>query len=149
MATGPEQELDLTRLVAIVLFLIVGGLFARMFFHNYVSGPARAADTLVGRFEAMRTSGFNPGPPPIPGTAGYEQMHRAPVSHDWRRASQAEADPRYEKTLARQTFAGDMGKLDSCLYQHHYRRQCGTSHATGPPGIGPRSCLWVRQSCWS
>ncbi len=140
MATGPEQELDLTRLVAIVLFLIVGGLFARMFFHNYVSGPARAADTLVGRFEAMRTSGFNPGPPPIPGTAGYEH-------HDWRRASQAEADPRYEKTLARQTFAGDMGKPRSCLYQHHYCCQRRSSHATGPPGIGPRSCLWVRQSC--
>ncbi len=76
MATGSGQELDLTRLVVIVLFLIVGGIYCRTFFHNYVSEPARAADSSARQLETIRTSGFPPGPAPTPGIAGYERMHR-------------------------------------------------------------------------
>ncbi|MCK4324794.1 MAG: hypothetical protein KAW89_09710 [Armatimonadetes bacterium] len=76
MATGPGEELDLTRVVVIVLFLIVGSIYCRTFFHNYVSEPARAADSSVRQLETMRTSGFAPGPAPTPGLPGYERMHR-------------------------------------------------------------------------
>ncbi len=57
MATGPGKELDLTRLVVIVLFLIVGGIYCRTFFYNYVSGPARAADRVVGPIEKRQMFG--------------------------------------------------------------------------------------------
>ena len=60
MATRSGQELDVTRLTAIVLFLIVGGLFARMFFHNYVSVPAKAVALAMERAEHWRTTGTLP-----------------------------------------------------------------------------------------
>ena len=73
MATRSGQELDLTRLVAIVLLLIVGGIFARTFFRNYVSEPARVADTTVQYLEVSRASGRSPMPPPVPpGAPGYD-----------------------------------------------------------------------------
>ena len=76
MATGPGQELDMTRLVAIVLFLIVGGIFLRTFFQNYVSEPARAAEKMDGQLEIMRAQGGTAGPAPLPGLPGYERMHQ-------------------------------------------------------------------------
>ncbi len=63
MATGPGQELDPTRLMVIVLFLIVGGIFVRTFFHNYVSVPAKAVDLYVDRAETYRTRGVLPDLP--------------------------------------------------------------------------------------
>jgi len=51
MATRSRQPLEVNRLVAMVLFLIVAGLFARMFFFNYVSAPAQRVDFLLGRVE--------------------------------------------------------------------------------------------------
>ncbi len=63
MATDPGHKLDQTRLVIIVLFLIVGGLLFRTFFHNYVSEPARAAAKQEGQLETARKA----GPAMIPG----------------------------------------------------------------------------------
>ena len=74
MATRSGQELDPTRLVVIVMFLIVGGLFARTFFHNYVSVPAKTVGLAVERAEIYRTRGSLPGLP-LDGPANpyYEQ----------------------------------------------------------------------------
>ncbi len=66
MATGPRQELDLTKLVVIVLFLIVGAIYCRTFFHNYVSEPARAAGRVVGPIEKTQMFGPSMAPPMLP-----------------------------------------------------------------------------------
>ena len=63
MTTRYGQELDLTRLMVIVLFLIVGGLFGRMFFHNYISEPARRVGEKLERAEKYRTRGLTPDLP--------------------------------------------------------------------------------------
>ena len=75
MATGSGQELDMNRLVVIVLFLIVGGIFFRTFFQNYISEPARTADRQAHVLETLRTSGFR-GSAPTPGIPGYERARR-------------------------------------------------------------------------
>ncbi len=77
MATGPGQELDLTRLVAIVLFLIVGVIYARGFAHHYFFESARAAQRAQHGLETARASG--PLPPiatPAPGNPLYERFQR-------------------------------------------------------------------------
>jgi len=63
VATRSGQELDMTRLTVIVLFLIVDVIFVRMFFHNYVSEPARAASLWMDRAETYRTRGVLPDLP--------------------------------------------------------------------------------------
>ncbi len=81
MATDPGKKLDRTRLVVIVLFLIVGGLLFRTFFHNYVSEPARAAEKRERLLEAARKAGPAMIPPMVPAgplreyvTTGDEQI---------------------------------------------------------------------------
>jgi len=54
MLTSSEQELDLTRLVVIVMFLIVGSIYARTFFHNYVSKPASDVALVMDRCAQYR-----------------------------------------------------------------------------------------------
>lgn len=74
MATSSGQELDPTRLMVIVLFLIVGVIFVRMFFHNYVSEPARAVSLSMDRAETYRTRGVLPDlPMDGPANPYYEQ----------------------------------------------------------------------------
>ncbi len=70
MATGSKQQLDRNRLAAIVLFLIVGGIFVRTFLHNYVSEPARLADRMAGELEKMRAAGSST----IPSGPGREYI---------------------------------------------------------------------------
>jgi len=89
MATDSGQELDLmdlTRLVVIVLSLIVGGIFFRTFFHNYVSEPARAAAGSIARAERHRTTGTLPlFPREGPASPFYEQaqlMHEYVITGD-------------------------------------------------------------------
>jgi len=67
MATDLRLPLDVSRLVAIVLFLIVGGLFFRTFFHNYYTVPARDATNAVlyresVESESERPPGMSPSP---------------------------------------------------------------------------------------
>jgi len=76
MATGPGPELDMNRAVVIVLFVIVGGIFFRTFFQNYISEPAHAADKQAYYLETMRANGGPPGPPITPGMPGYERVRR-------------------------------------------------------------------------
>ncbi len=96
MATGSGQELDLTKLVAIVLFLIVGGVYCRTFFHNYVSEAARAADRVVGPLDEIRAAGsattllprLEPGPTRDYIATGDEQAKRQLIrdaKRGWRR----------------------------------------------------------------
>ena len=95
MATGSGQELDLTRLVVIVLFLIAGGLSGRTFFHNYVSEPARAVDCMISQLEKMREVGPSMIPPMIPpGPMGEyvttdDEEAKRQVSRDAKRHSRA------------------------------------------------------------
>ena len=77
MATSSGQELDLTRLVAIVLFLIVGVIYARGFARHCFLEPARAAQEAQHGLETARAGG--PPPPiatPAPGTPLYERFQR-------------------------------------------------------------------------
>jgi len=95
MATSSGQELDLTKLVAIVLFLIVGGMYCRTFFHNYVSEAARAADRVVGPLDEIRAAGsattllpLAPGPTREYIATGDEQAKRQLIrdaKRGWRR----------------------------------------------------------------
>jgi len=57
MATHSREPVDVNRLVIVVAFLIVGALFARMFFQNYVSGPAQSVDFALSRVEKVVTFG--------------------------------------------------------------------------------------------
>ena len=77
MATSSGQELDLTRLVVIVMFLIVGVIYARGFAHYYFFEPARKAELAERGFENARALGSLLGEQePLPGSPYYEQRHR-------------------------------------------------------------------------
>ena len=66
MAPRSGQELDLTRLAVIVLFLIVGGIYCRTFFHNYFAGPARAANRVVSSIDMQRSGPSALAPSMVP-----------------------------------------------------------------------------------
>ncbi len=96
MTANSGQELGLTKLVAIVLFLIVGGIYCRTFFRHYVSEPARSAERAVAPLEQMRAAGPSMIPPMIPPgpmreyvTTGDEQAKQLLIQEAktrWRRA---------------------------------------------------------------
>ena len=65
MATVPGQELDLPRLVVIIVFLVIGGIYGWTFFRNYVSDPAQAAAGMARYLEEYRQRGILPNTPSI------------------------------------------------------------------------------------
>ncbi len=81
MAARSGQELDMSRLVVIIAFLIVGGIYARTFFRNYVSDPASAAEGMARYLEEHRQRGIPPNRPMLLITPADQEAYQRTVQY--------------------------------------------------------------------